>query len=233
MYFRRLPEYKRTVAPKSQLRVSATTNATDTTERGLGLKPTWLGWFLHIRSPLFFVLCFIFITVFLLLDFIPPTDIRWPPLVVSIVFSIYIYQVWVYVLHGIIYEYKMPVEKYPWIPLLDLMLIALITIIQNGFLYSSIGKVQTDSYITTGGTGNFGDLSAWRRNLLSMYYAAETTLTLGTGTIFANGLSDAPVGIIPVFLNLVQSILLYTWVTVGMWARVKKYNRKKMTMRNQ
>jgi hypothetical protein len=175
----------------------------------------------------------IFIAAFLLLDFIPSKDIRWPPLVVAILFTIYIYKVWIYFLHGIIYEYKRPVEKHPWIPLLDLMLIATITVVHNGLLYSSIGKLQTDAYITMGGTGDFGDLSVWRRNLISLYYASETTLTLGTGTVFANGLADAPVGIIPVFFNLIQSILLYTWVTVGMWARVRKYNLKKTAMRDQ
>lgn len=198
-----------------------------------GFYPTWLGWFFHIRSPLFFILCFIFITAFLLLDFIPSKDIRWPPLVVGILFTIYIYQVWIYLLHGIIYEYKRRVEKHPWKPLLDLMLIATITIIQNGLLYSSIGKVSTDAYITPGGTENFGDLSVWRRNFISLYYASETTLTLGTGTVYANGLSDVPVGMIPVFFNLIQSILLYTWVTVGMWVRVRKYNNKQTAMRDQ
>jgi hypothetical protein len=192
-----------------------------------------IGRIFRLWSPLFFIISLGLIGTFMLLDFLLGKDVTWPPLIVAIVLAFYIYGVWFYLLYTLMNEYKRPAEKYVWIPFVEFLLIATITVVHNGLLYSSIGKIETDAYITVGGVSAFGDLSIWRRNWISLYFATETTLTLGTGTIFVNGQADAPVGPIPVFFNLAQSIFLYTWVSAGMWVRVKKHNKAKRNLHNQ
>lgn len=89
-------------------------------------------------------------------------------------------------------------------------------------IYASIAIIQPNAYI-----GVETDFPKWLILKNTFFLATETTAALGTGSIFANPFIKQGVGFIPVWINSVETILLFTIIGWGISRRIDRYTDKK------
>jgi hypothetical protein len=178
-----------------------------------------IGYVLNLRSPLTILINFVLVAIYVTLFFTLPDEASGVCLVVAILVSLYAYCIWGYLLFRYLYEYAFKPPWSPLLPLYDFLALYTVTVIQNMALYSSIALLQNSAFIGI----DANDIDRWQILYLSFFLATETLSALGTGSIFANPFITESVGFIPVWIESIQALLMFTFIGWGSAREITRY----------
>jgi hypothetical protein len=190
---------------------------------GIPRKTSWARWLFYPTKPVPLLLIGLGLAVFLLLFFL--VESGWAALGFAIPVNLYAYAVIGYLIYTLLYEYRQPRPRSPLVPLLEGTLIYIYLVVHNTILYAGIGLVQPDTFI-----GIRADFHRWQVLKNAFFLATETTAALGTGSIFSNPFPPAGISFLAVWINSVETVLLFTVIGPGLYNRVTKLHRR---IRNQ
>jgi len=135
--------------------------------------------------------------------------------------NIYAYCIVGYILYTIIYEYKQKNLHSPVIPFVEFALMYVYIVLHNTMVYASLSLLQPDAFI--------GVSSSFPRLLIlkNMFFlATEITAALATGSIYADPLKEDGAGEILIFVNSIETILMFTIIGWGISRRIDRYTDK-------
>lgn len=165
---------------------------------------------LYPRSLATISISILFTAMYLLIYFLANSP--WAGFVISVLFSLYAYAVWIYLLYSLVTQFRYKPPKHSFLPILTFVALYILTVVHNATLYSSVTRLAPDAFIGIQAETE----PLWRILYLSFFLATETLSALGTGSIFANPTTkQSGVGFIPVFLESIQALLTFTWVGWG------------------
>lgn len=182
-------------------------------------KTSWARWLFYPTKPVPLLLIGLGLAVFLLLFFL--VESGFGALGIAIPVNVYVYMVVGYLIYTLLYEYRQPKPRSPLVPLLEGILIYIYMVVQNTILYAAIGLVQPDSFF-----GINPDFPRWQLLKNAFFLATETTAALGTGSIFSNPFPPAGISFLPVWINSMETLLLFTVIGPGLYNRVTKLHRR-------
>jgi hypothetical protein len=159
-----------------------------------------IGYVLNLRSPLTILINFVLVAIYVTLFFTLPDEASGVCLAVAIVVSLYAYCIWGYLMFRYLYEYAFKPPWSPLLPLYDFLALYTVTVIQN-----------------------MADIDRWQILYLSFFLATETLSALGTGSIFANPFITESVGFIPVWIESIQALLMFTFIGWGSAREISRY----------
>lgn len=170
----------------------------------------------HIASALFYprsiltiIITIAFCLVYLLVYFLSSSG--WASFGVAVGFSVFSYAKWAYMLYRVITQFRYKPPKLLYTPFITFVLLYIMTIAQAATLYSSVSLLVKDAYV-----GIAAAEPKWKILYLSLFLATETMSALSTGSIFANPFARVPVGFIPLYLQSIQTLLMFTWIAWGL-----------------
>jgi hypothetical protein len=157
------------------------------------------------------------LVVFLLLFFL--VESGWAALGWAIPVNLYTYAVIGHLIYTILYEHIQPRPRSPLVPLLEGILVYAYMVIHNMLLYAGIAILQPASFF-----GIRPEFARWHVLKNAFFLSTETASALGTGSIFANPFPPEAIGFLAVWINSVETILLFTVIGPGLFKRVTRYN---------
>ena len=178
---------------------------------------------LYPRSMVTLGITGIFTLVYLLVFFLVEST-GWPAFIIGVLFSIYSYAVWIFLTYRIAFQYDYAIPRSPLLPLFTFVALYVITIAHNAALYSGIATLEKNAFIGIDAPNE----PRWRILYLSIFLATETLSALGTGSIFANPFINDAVGFIPIWLESIQALLMFTWIGWGLTQMAMRSGKKKL-----